>query len=138
MESETTTIEHTGPSRWWDIGAAGLSFACILHCLGMPVVIALLPMFGQFADSHFVHMLLVFMAAPITLRVIWGEGLRGRAGRFAAFALFGLALMFAAVLIEPLEAHEVILTMIGGTFLGGAHIWRWFGHHSPPAVEPGP
>ena len=117
--------------RVWDLCATGLSAACILHCLGLPLLVTLLPVVSQLGDSHLVHVVLVMLAVPVTLWVIWGEGVTGDGGLFAAIALAGLALMVAAVTASALEDFEVALTLIGGSLLGGAHIWRWFRHPAP-------
>lgn len=75
---------------------------------------------------------MVSCAAPITLWVAWSETNTSRNGLFAAIALAGLALMLSAVTIPAFEEIEVMLTVLGGTMLGGAHLWRWLRHHPIP------
>jgi len=123
-----TRLKHRRAARGWDLYATGLSAACILHCLGLPLVAAFLPVVSQTIDNHLLHVVLVAFAVPATLRVVWGEGLAKVTGLFAGVALTGLTLMVAAVTIAPSEQFEVALTLTGGTMLGSAHIWRWFNH----------
>ena len=123
-------------ARGWDVYATTLSAACIIHCLGLPLLAAFLPVFAQSFDDHLLHVVLVALAAPVTLWVIWSEDLAERGALFVTVALSGLALMVIAVAVEPLEQYEVPLTVSGGSLLASAHIWRWF-HHRGVIEEDG-
>lgn len=119
-------------ARVWDVCAAALSSACLLHCLALPLLATMAPVASQLFDNHLTHVVLVMLAIPITLWVAWGEGVSGDAMFFTPIALTGLAMMVAAVTV--LEPFEVVLTVIGGLLLGGAHVWRWFRHQTH--IEP--
>ncbi len=117
------------PRRAWDLCAAGLSSLCLLHCLLLPFAVALLPTVAQFSEHHLVHVVLVMLAAPVTFWVVWsvlssGEG----GGLFSTVALTGIGLLFAAVLIPPLEEYELGITLAGSLLVGGAHLQRWYVH----------
>ena len=122
-------VRHRNASRVWDMCAAALSSACILHCLALPLLATMLPVASQLGDSHLMHLVLVLLALPVTLWVVRSEGLAGSGRVFTPVALTGLALMVAAV--TALEQYEVPLTLLGGTLLGGVHVWRWLRHHPP-------
>ena len=121
-------VKRRNAGRVWDMFAASLSSACILHCLALPVLATMLPVASQLGDSHLMHVVLVLLALPVTLWVVRSEGLTGPGRVFTPIALAGLILMVAAVTASALEDFEVALTLIGGSLLGGAHIWRWFRH----------
>lgn len=123
-------LKRRRAARGWDLYAAGMSAACVLHCLGLPLLATLLPVTSQTVDNHLLHVVLVMLAVPVTLWVVWGEGADSESGVFAAVALTGLTLMVMAVTVAPLEQFEVALTLTGGAMLGGAHIWRWFHHRA--------
>ena len=126
------------PGRVWDLCAAALSSTCILHCLALPLLAAMLPVTSQLVDNHVVHLVLVLLAVPVTLWVVRSEGLTGSGQVFSPLALSGLALMLAAVTLW--EEFEAALTLIGGTMLGGAHVWRWLRNQKVvdrPAVDEG-
>ena len=126
------------PGRFWDACATALSSTCILHCLALPLFATMLPVTFQLVDNHVVHLVLVLLAAPVTLWVVLSEGLTGSGQLFTPVALSGLALMLAAVTFW--EAFEMALTIIGGTMLGGAHVWRWLRHQKVverPATDKG-
>ncbi len=119
-------------ARGWDLYASGLSFICMLHCLGLPFLVALLPAASQMVDDHLLHVVLVLLALPVTLWVVWREVINDGSKHsriFATAALTGLSLMVIAVTV--LEQYEVPLTLTGGTMLGAAHLWRWFDHRAP-------
>ena len=102
----------------------------MVHCLGFPLVAALLPAAALAGDSHLVHVIMVLLAAPATLWVVQREYATGGSRLFTSTALVGLGLMLGAVTIHALERFEVVLTLAGGTLLAAAHIWRWFTHES--------
>ena len=131
-------VRHRNAGRVWDISAAALSSACILHCLALPLLATMLPLASQLVDSHLAHVIMVSLAIPVTLWVVLSEGLTGFGRIFTPIALTGLALMLTAV--TALEEFEVPLTLVGGTLLGGAHVWRWLRQHKAvetPSVEEG-
>ncbi|MEO1015996.1 MAG: MerC domain-containing protein [Pseudomonadota bacterium] len=111
-----------------DIAAAGLSAACLIHCLALPLVAAAAPMIASWSEAEWAHKALVLTAAPISLYAII-ERTSARGGRaFAIAAASGLSLLAAGAFVEPLHAYERILTAIGGLTLGGAHIAWWRRH----------
>lgn len=127
------TVKRRRAARFWDTCAAGLTSACLLHCLALPLLATMAPVASQLFDNNLMHMALVLMAMPVTLWVVLGEGTSGDGLFFTPIALSGLAMMLAAVTI--LEPFEVALTLTGGMLLGGAHVWRWFRCQTP--AEPG-
>ena len=122
-------VTRQSAGRAWDMCAAALSSACILHCLALPLLATMLPVASQLFDNHLMHLVLVLLALPVTLWVVRSEGLTGSGRVFTPLALTGLTLMLAAVTV--LEAYEVPLTLLGGSLLGGVHIWRWLRHNPP-------
>ena len=124
-----------------DLYAAGLSTLCVLHCVALPVLVALMPVVAQAADNELVHRLLVVAAVPVSLRVIWKTRPLSGNKLFVCAALVGLGLLLLAAFIEAVEAYEEPVTIVGGALLGSAHIWHWMrrcggsGDHRLP-VEP--
>ena len=130
-------IKHITSSRIWDLLATVITSACLLHCLGLPFIVALLPVATTFGENELVHLGLVLLAVPVTAWVVLSELGTKRHERFIAAACTGLSLMLAAVLIPALEPFETSITVVGGTLLASAHLWRWLQHNSrfPPAEE---
>ena len=113
------------PAARWDMYAAGLSTLCVLHCVALPVLVGLMPLVAQAAESELVHRVLVVAAVPVSLRVIWKT--RPMAGNrlFVGAALTGLGLLLLAAFVEAASAYEEPITVAGGVLLASAHVWHW-------------
>ena len=111
--------------KGWDLGAAALSFLCMLHCIGLPLFASVLPVTSVFADSHFLHIVMVAIASPVTLVVVIAECMGQRRELFIAGALLGLSLLIVAVAVPAFESFEIALTVAGAALLSASHLWRW-------------
>lgn len=113
-----------GPSARMDLCAVGLSTLCVLHCVALPVLAALMPLAAQAAESELVHRVLVVAAVPVSLRVIW-KTLPAAGNRlFVGAALLGLGLLLLAAFMEAVSPYEEPITIVGGSLLGLAHLWH--------------
>ena len=108
-----------------DLCAAGLSTLCLIHCLALPLVASLLPLAAQPVESHLLHQVLVVLAVPVSLRVVWKALPGGGNGLFIGVASMGLALLLTAAFVEAASAYEEPITVAGGVLLGSAHLWHW-------------
>ena len=120
-----STMRRFRVKKGWDLGAVALSFVCMLHCIGLPLLTSVLPVTSFFADSHLFHIVMVAMALPITLLIVIVEWLGQRREFFIAGALLGLSLLVIAVAVPALEFFEVALTVAGAALLSVSHLWRW-------------
>ena len=133
--------DRWGPTARLDLFAAGLSTLCVLHCVALPVLVAVMPVAAQAAESELVHRVLVIAAVPVSLRVIWKTRPMADNRLFIGAALVGLGLLLLAAFVEALSPYEEPITVTGGTLLGSAHLWHWVrkcgsgGVHGLP-VEP--
>ena len=88
MPDLTPTTEPMTPSRYFDRIAIALSTICIVHCLAMPVLIAVLPVaavaFGS--DGHF-HTLMLWLVVPTS---VIGFGLGFRVHRSPGIVTVGM------------------------------------------------
>jgi hypothetical protein len=128
--------------RLFDLSAIGLSGLCLVHCLALPLVAAVLPMFGPWARAEWVHGVFVAIAAPLSAGALWlnSRGERRPAGLYVA-ALAGLALLALGAVGWPSPALETPITVTGSLSLVGAHLWNWRrrhrGHaHAVPGCDP--
>lgn len=129
------------PAARLDLYAVGISTLCVLHCVALPVLVALMPVAAQAAESELAHRVLVVIAVPVSLRVIWRTRLMSGNRLFVGAVLVGLALLLLAAFTEAVSSYEEPLTIAGGALLASAHIWHWMricggiGVHGLP-VEP--
>ena len=102
----------------------------MVHCLGLPLLTAVLPLASVFGGNEEVHLVMVVLAVPVTAWVVFSEFSDNRNMRFIAAACIGIGLMISTIAVPVFEPYETIITVIGGTLLAGAHLWRWFRNKS--------
>ena len=84
-----------------DNAAVLLSGLCLLHCLTLPLLIALLPFMGQFGDGHF-HLQMLIVVLPVSM-VAFSLGFRRHRNKtIAAWGIAGMLLL----LIGATVAHS--------------------------------
>lgn len=101
-----------------------LSSLCLLHCLAIPVLVAVGSIFGTWlsATESSVHWVLLALAAPISLIALWRGYSRFGAKANLIMGVIGLSLMFVGVLQWMGEHWEVALTVAGVVLLIIAHV----------------
>lgn len=114
-----------------DGAAALMSSLCLVHCLLLPLGLALSPMLAAgVADEllHgpvWVHWLLIALAAPVSIYAL----VRGAAIHHSRMpwlmAILGFALMAAGALAHGREVLEPALTVAGGLVVAFAHWRNW-------------
>jgi hypothetical protein len=116
-------------SKYFDRVAIALSTICIVHCLAMPFVIAVLPVaaFAVGGDGHF-HTLMLWFVVPTS---VLGFALGFRVHRRTDIVLFG-AVAIATLAAAALWGHsawdpsvEVLVNVASSIVLAAAH-WRNF------------
>lgn len=113
------------PAARLDLCAVGLSTLCVIHCVALPLLAALMPAVVQAAESELVHRVLAVAAVPVSLRVIWKTRSVSDNRLFAGTALLGLGLLLLAAFVEAASPHEEPITIVGGVLLCAAHLWHW-------------
>lgn len=102
------------------------SFACMVHCLLLPVLLALLPALTARIDPgpHF-HAIVLALAMPTSAFALL-SGWR-RHGRPVPLALgvLGLSCMAAGLALGEEGLAETAATVAGGLMLAAAHLGNW-------------
>ena len=110
-----------------DAVSAGLSGLCLLHCLALPAIVSLSPIFGVISQE-WVHQALVIMAVPVSLSVL-SKFQRGPSRIATIFLILGgLSFLIAGAFVEQLHDYEKQLTVMGGLMLAVTHTVRWWTH----------
>ena len=115
----------------FDVSALALSGLCLLHCLALPLLAALLPLLGTWSEAEWVHGLFVLIAAPLTSYALW----RAHRHRPLPAALWllagtGLALLLAGACGGLGARAETPLTVAGSLALASAHLWNAARRHA--------
>ena len=105
--------------------AVGMCSLCLIHCIVLPLAVALFPIAGLISGDELVHKILVLLAVPATIWLVYKASVGDRNLTFIVTALSGLALLLIAAFIEVLSRFETPLTLIGATVLGFSHLQRW-------------
>lgn len=117
MEGGTPTGSHL-----WDRLGMGLSFLCMIHCLGLPLVLTGLTALSLAESFHFWVALVIVPVA--VLAALPGYRLHRQSGVLWLLGA-GVVLLFAALLMEPVIGHtgENVVTILGGLLLVAGH-WK--------------
>ncbi len=104
--------------------AITLSGLCLLHCLLIPVVLAMAPAFSSLVlgTETTVHWVFLGMAVPTSVWALWRGYGRCQHLRALVLGIAGLLVMFLGVshLFDP--RLEVPLTLVGVTMVVVAHV----------------
>jgi hypothetical protein len=115
-----------GPTqrRRYDRVAIGLSIACLVHCLALPVALLLAPTLGplMLGTESPVHWLLLGLALPVSVYALW-HGYRAH-GQLLGLWLGALGLLIMLVAVSHIfdRSRETVLTVIGVSLLLVAHL----------------
>ena len=108
--------------------AVTASLLCMVHCLALPLAIALLPSLSNVltVPERFHIGILLFAAPMAAFALLTGWRLHGRIAPLA-LGLPGIALLGIALL---LPAHETLLTVAGSLLLVAGHLRNWTLRHA--------
>ena len=112
--------------NWLDGLAISLSAACAIHCLALPLAIALMPAWSRWLDlPEELHFWLLLVAFPLSTAVLFAATRSNhRAWLGFCAGMVGLCLMFSGLFAEN-ETAETFLTLAGALMLAGAHAANW-------------
>ena len=112
--------------RVLDGSAIGLSGLCLIHCLLLPIMAALLPVFGAWARAEWVHVVFVFVAAPLSALALLRQVGNGRSqAPLILLAAAGVALLSIGAFVVPATALDAPVTIAGSLCLASAHALNW-------------
>lgn len=120
-------------THWLDGVGIGISSLCIVHCLLVPIAIALSPVWSTWLTlPEDMHLWLLALALPFSGIVLWRASKRYPHTKLSlGLGVAGLALMSAGIFIER-EIAEVAVTTAGAGLVAIAHLrnWRCRGHQA--------
>ena len=119
-----------------DTTGACLSVACAIHCLAMPLLVAVLPLIGLgFFATERAEVVLISGAIALAIgSLAWGVR---HHRRWRALLILIVALAFIATARTAVEgAFEVVFYSIGGVLLASAHLVNRHLCKTCPTCEP--
>jgi len=106
-----------------DRAAIALSALCLVHCLLLPVVIALLPFAGRFNDDH-LHTEMLLFVVPVSLLALGFGFRRHRRSRVVLAGLIGLAILVVGATLVHANfgaTADQLVTVSGSILLAFVH-----------------
>ncbi|MCY4552888.1 MAG: MerC domain-containing protein [Candidatus Poribacteria bacterium] len=122
--------------EWVDTTGACLSVACAIHCLAMPLLVAVLPLIGlSFLANERAELVLISGAIALAIGSLAG-GVRHHR-RWRALLILIVALVFIATARTAVEGiFEVVFYSTGGILLASAHLVNRHLCKTCPTCEP--
>jgi hypothetical protein len=111
---------------WLDGAATCASAACLVHCLALPLLFAVLPALAAAIDpGEWFHAAILLLAIP-TSGLALVPGWRGSGALAPLVAgMCGLVLLAAGVALSRQPVAEAVASVMGSLLLAGAHIANW-------------
>lgn len=103
-----------------------LSALCILHCLAVPVVIALIPALQTFVDHDFFHVILVPVLPVLAVMAFIPGFKKHRDNRVFYWSIPGIILIALTVYFHESHVVQALFSLPGSLCLIRAH---WINRH---------
>ena len=116
----------SSPGGILDNTAIALSGLCLVHCLSLPVLIALLPLLNRLDPQHFPLQMLI-VAVPVSLFAFTIGFRRHRNQAIALAGISGIAIMVAGGTVGHANfgaVADAVMTVAGSTVLAAAHYFN--------------
>lgn len=115
---------------WIERAAVGASFACLIHCLALPLLLAAMPVLSSvLAIPEEFHLWVLAFAVPASGAALVSGRLRHHAIVPMLLGVFGLTLLALGAIVVGGERWETPVTVIGSLTLASAHLLNWRMRH---------
>lgn len=119
-------ISHKHETDWMDWIGIGLSGACLIHCLALPIFISALPLLGAVSHNPYFHRILAAFILPIAVFAFWKGYLRHKNKSLLFTGSFGAVLIVLAIQIDPDGHKSLWITVLGSLSLLMSHLRNWW------------
>lgn len=114
------------PANVAEFGAISISLTCLLHCLALPLLLAILPAtMGLWLRSDALHTVLLLLMLPAAVSAFLIGHRHHRSPWPLLLGVAGFAGLSSGLAPGLGAGQEVALTVLGSFLLIGAHIWNW-------------
>lgn len=109
-----------------DKTAIGLSFICVIHCVGISIVAATLPaLSAAIPFEHWVHDFLFWIAVPISALALVGGIRQHRKLGPSLYVVAGLFTMFLGFFTFHETPHETWMSIVGAGVVAVGHVMNY-------------
>ncbi|MBB4838288.1 hypothetical protein HNP52_001339 [Sphingomonas kyeonggiensis] len=115
---------------WFERAAASASILCLIHCAGLPLLLAALPALSRvLALPESLHLWLLAFAVPASGSALFFGFRQHRAVWPVLAGTIGLALLAVGALLLEGGRYETLATIAGSISLVAAHVGNWRRRH---------
>lgn len=111
-----------------------LSGICIVHCLALPILVSMLPMWTSASALHgWLHPVFAVLLIPTTIIAGLAGYRRHRSSAVVFMLTLGLVLILGTVVLlhdEWGSTREIVFTGLGSVILIAGHIMNWRARHN--------
>lgn len=124
------TVSGVRAVDWSERAAIGASFACLVHCLALPLLLSAAPALSMvLAVPESFHLWALAVAVPAAGFALWQGCLRHGAVTPLLAGSAGLALLVLGALAFAGGSWEAPATVAGSVTLVAAHLANWRFRH---------
>jgi hypothetical protein len=120
---DDNSSNHAG---FLDNAAVALSGICLLHCLTLPVLIAVVPFMSQFGEGHF-HAQMLLVVLPVSVIAFTLGFRRHHVRRVAAWGVIGMLLLVLGATVVHSSFGLIadrVATICAALILASAHYFN--------------
>lgn len=113
-------------SRFWDKAAVILSGLCLVHCLALPVFVAVLPFLSELSSGH-LHAQLLLVVIPVSVLAFAVGFRRHRSWTVVGFGVLGMVVLTLGGTIVHSRyglSADRAMTVAGSAVLAIAHFFN--------------
>lgn len=119
-----------------DRAAIFLSGLCLIHCLVLPLLLALLPWLAWFVENDaVVHRWLLIAIVPVSAYALFLGCAQHGQRAWLWLGAMALAVLMGAAVADVVETWESSLTLLGSVTLSAAHLLNLRALHRHDAIE---
>ena len=122
----------------WDAIGIGASLACAIHCALLPIIFTTITLFGiEVLENVYLEVLTLLVSMSVGGWAIW-QGYRNlhHQKNLVIYFFTGLILMIAGNFVSYMPV-EMVLKIIGASFIITAHVKNWRAGKHCEAGHPG-
>lgn len=125
LQSSTDLSSERPRLRGLDLLGVVLSGACLIHCTLLPLVLALLPVFGpHFHVSENLHIIITILIVPVAALALVTGWWKHRQNIVLVLGGCGLAMILGAPALHGVLGHLIaeVISALGGVLLIAGHV----------------
>lgn len=109
-----------------DACAVSLSGLCLIHCIALPFLGLIIPLFGVWSKAEWVHLVFAALALPLSIFALVSANAHHRLPtHLLILALFGLIGLVVGAFEWPSELWATPITITSSLCIAYAHLNNW-------------